>query len=385
MTNDFSLVLGGPLYQLYLRTKLARPPLELLRRRIIAFVVITLIPPALLSALTGRLASGPVPFLLDLTNLQFVTTLPILIGAEVFIHRRLRMLVPEFVDRDLVAQEDRKRFDDAIDRALRLRNSVAAELVLLLLAFTVGHWLWRAQSSLHVASWYMVPQGASMRLTEAGYWLAFVSLPISRFIILRWYFRLFIWYLFVWRASRLHLRLNPLHADRVGGLGFLEHSVAAFSPVLIAQSTFFATVLGNQIWHGGARLADFSFEILSFVAFLVLLVLAPLTFFIRQLGEARLRGSRDYGRFATLYVNAFAEKWLADDKNPSEPLLGTSDIQSLSDLANSFEVVRDMRRVLFGKVMVLRLALFIALPLFPLAFTMVPLDTLATALINLVV
>src|SRR5260370_17953936 len=33
---DFSLVLGGPLYQLYLRTRLARPPLELLVRRMLA-------------------------------------------------------------------------------------------------------------------------------------------------------------------------------------------------------------------------------------------------------------------------------------------------------------------------------------------------------------
>src|SRR5262245_8051715 len=32
---DFSIVLGGPLYQLYIRTRLARPPLELLIRRVL--------------------------------------------------------------------------------------------------------------------------------------------------------------------------------------------------------------------------------------------------------------------------------------------------------------------------------------------------------------
>ena len=31
-TENFSLVLGGPLYQLYLRTRLAKPPLDLLLR-----------------------------------------------------------------------------------------------------------------------------------------------------------------------------------------------------------------------------------------------------------------------------------------------------------------------------------------------------------------
>src|SRR5262245_64353141 len=103
--DDFSLVLGGPLYQLYLRTRLARPPLALLRRRLFALVVLTWFPPALLAAFTGRLLGGPVPFLLDITNLQFVTTLPLLVWAEVVVHRRVLQLVPEFVDRDLVAEK----------------------------------------------------------------------------------------------------------------------------------------------------------------------------------------------------------------------------------------------------------------------------------------
>lgn len=384
MTKDFSLVLGGPLYQLYLRTRLARPPLELLHRRIVVFVAVTFLPPALLSALTGRFASGPVPFVRDLTNLQFVTTLPILVGAEVIIHRRIGAIFSEFEARDLVLAEDRSRFDDAVARALALRNSVAAEVALLVLAFTTGLWLWRTHTGLGVASWYAIPVDGSMHLTQAGWWLAFVSLPISRFVLFRWYFRLFIWYLLVWRVSRLRLVINPLHADRAGGLGFLEQSVAAFAPVLVAQSAFFATVLGNQIWHAGARLVDFRYEVVAFVAFLVVAVLAPLTFFATRLDQARLQGTRHLGRLATRYANAFAARWLAEDVDRTQPLLGTSDIQSLADLANSYDVVRRMRRVPVGKVMILRLAVVVALPLLPLAFTMVPLDTLAATLVNLV-
>ena len=33
---DSSLVLGGPLYQLFLRSGLLKPPLDLLRRRVLA-------------------------------------------------------------------------------------------------------------------------------------------------------------------------------------------------------------------------------------------------------------------------------------------------------------------------------------------------------------
>lgn len=383
--DDFSLTLGGPLYQFFLRTRLARPPLELLRRRILVFVVITWLPPALLAAFTGRFAHGPVPFLLDLTNLQFLVTLPLLIWAEVVIHRQLRLLVPEFVNRNLVTAEDRPRFDEIVARALRLRNSFAAEAALIVLAFAGGYWLWRTYASLHVATWYIVPEGGSMRLTEAGYWFAFVSLPISRFILLRWYFRLFIWYVFLWRVSRLRLNLNPLHADRAGGLGFLETSVTAFALVLIAQSTFLAMVLGDRILHQGARLSDFMYEIVASVVFLMLFVLLPLTFFVRQMLVAKHDGLIRYGRLASRYTNAFHEKWLAAGDDRTEALLGTGDIQSLADLANSYDVVRGMRLLPVDRAALLRLAIFVALPLLPLTLTILPLDQLLGALIHFIV
>jgi hypothetical protein len=385
MVDDFSLVLGGPLYQLCLKTRLARPPLELLRRRILVFVVVTWLPPALLSALTGRFVSGPVPFLFDLTNLQFITTLPLLLWAEVVIHDRLRFIVPQFVERDIVASEDRARFDDIVGRALRLRNSLAAELTVLVLSFTVGYWLWRTYAVLHVAAWYAAPMGGSLRLTDAGYWYAFVSLPISRFVLVRWYFRLSIWYLFLWRVSRLRLRLNALHGDRAGGLGFLDGAASAFAQVIVAQSAYLAMVLGNRIWHEGARLTEFKYEVAASMALLALFVLLPLTFFGKQMVAARRDGVIQYGKLASEYTNAFRSKWLAADGPPSEALLGTSDIQSLSDLASSYEVVRAMRIVPFDKALVLQLAMSVALPLLPLTLTMVPFDKLLTTLVNLIV
>ena len=58
-----SLVLGGPLYQLFLRSRLARPPLELLHRRIIALVLITWLPAAVLALIEGNGLGGvAVPF-----------------------------------------------------------------------------------------------------------------------------------------------------------------------------------------------------------------------------------------------------------------------------------------------------------------------------------
>jgi hypothetical protein len=59
-----------------------------------------------------------------------------------------------------------------------------------------------------------------------------------------------------------------------------------------------------------------------------------------------------------------------------ESALGSGDIQSLADLANSYEVVRKMRIVPFGREPAIRVAIVLTLPLVPLTLTMIPLDKL---------
>lgn len=53
-TPDFSLMLGGPLYQLFLRLRMAKPPLDLLTRRMIIMPLISWLPLLLMSALGGQ-------------------------------------------------------------------------------------------------------------------------------------------------------------------------------------------------------------------------------------------------------------------------------------------------------------------------------------------
>ena len=64
-------------------------------------------------------------------------------------------------------------------------------------------------------------------------------------------------------------------------------------------------------------------------------------------------------------------------------MLGTSDIQSLADLGNAYNMVREMRVVPFSNQAIVRLAVIIALPLAPLALTMAPLERIIDGLIKL--
>ena len=56
--------------------------------------------------------------------------------------------------------------------------------------------------------------------------------------------------------------------------------------------------------------------------------------------------------------------------------MGSGDIQSLADLGNSFEIVKGMKPVPFGKDTLLQLAVISLAPVAPLVLTMIPLGEL---------
>jgi hypothetical protein len=104
-----------------------------------------------------------------------------------------------------------------------------------------------------------------------------------------------------------------------------------------------AGLIANRIFYLRAALPDFKAEIASVVLFLLCLVLAPLLVLAPQLAAAKRTGLREYGTLAERYVREFDARWLRGGAPADEPLVGSADIQSLADLANSFEVVKTMR------------------------------------------
>jgi hypothetical protein len=220
-------------------------------------------------------------------------------------------------------------------------------------------------------------------LTAAGYYYAFVSLPILRFFVLRWYFRLFIWYRFLWQVRALPLLLNLLHPDRAGGLGFLEGSVFALTQMLAAQAIAMAAMICDRIWYAGATLRDFEMEIAGATLFLMFVVLTPLSFFMAKLDLAGRIARREFGDLASRYVSDFRRKWILGE-GEAEPVLGTPDIQSLADLGNAYTVASEIGILPFTKNTTLRLAIAILLPFAPLTLTLVPLQHMIERLIQLV-
>jgi hypothetical protein len=382
---DFSLVLGGPLYQLLRRSRLAGDGLELMQRRMLVIAGIAWVPLLLLATLAGHALHGyiRVPFLYDIeVHVRFLVALPVLIAAELIVHQRLRPALEQFVKRRIVAPEDMQKFHAAIASTLRLRNSVALEVALIVLVYTVGHWTWRSQVALQAETWYGVIDSARLELTLAGYWYLFVSLPIFQFILVRWYVRIALWFSLLWRISRLDLRLMPFHPDRAGGLGFVGRSTDSFVPLVFAQGALLAGLIASQIFHAGHNLAAYKVEIVSLVAFFVAFIFSPLVVFMPHLVRAKREGTADSGTLATRYVQEFERKWVKGEAQAGEALIGSADLQSLADLDASCSVVREMRVVPFTWKDMTRVGVTAVVPLLPLSLTVFSAEELVGYLIK---
>jgi hypothetical protein len=385
--QDFSLVLGGPLFQLLRRSHLSDDAAELVRRRIIVISLLAWVPLLMLSALEGQALGGraAVPFLLDVeVHVKFLLALPLLIIAELVVHQRMRFVVQQFLERNLIPEQALPCFDAAIKSAFRLRNSLLAEVLLIAFVYFVGILLiWRQYVALSTATWYAVPTAEGLKLSVTGFWYGYVSLPIYQFLLVRWYYRIFIWSRFLWQVSRIELSIVPTHPDRVGGLGFLANTVYAFMPLAMAHGVMLAGPIANRIFYLGATLPEWKGEIAILVVFLLCLVLGPLLVFAPQLAQAKRTGNREYGALAARYVREFDAKWLRGRASTDEPLVGSADIQSLADLANSFEVVRTMQIAPITRDALLRLVAATLVPVVPLALTMMPFEELLKRLLGI--
>jgi hypothetical protein len=380
--HDFSLVLGGPIFQFFRRTHLEGEHGELLRRRVTIITLFVWLPLLLLSLFTSASGGAQLSFLHDIeAHARFLVALPILIGGELLVHLRIRPVVRRFVERRIVRPQELPRFDSAIESAVRMRNSIPVELGLLLVVYTLGVWMWSSRVGLNTSTWY-ANAGGRWNLTPAGYWYVFVSIPIVQFILLRWYFRLFVWFRFLWQVCRMDLHLIPTHPDRCAGLAFLGKSSYAFGPILFAQGAMLAGLVASRVLYRGESLLSFKLQIGGFIVFFVAAILGPLLMFTPQMANARRKGLADYGLLAQRYVESFEQKWVGRNPTTSEELLGAADIQSLADLGNSYAFVRDMRPVPFGLDDITRLAAATAAPLVPLLLTIFPAEELLLRIIK---
>jgi len=374
-TIDFSIANNGLLHGLMGRVGLLRPGTAFLVLRVLIMWLITWFPMFMLSIMEGQAIGNAirVPFLYDLSiHTRFLFVAPLFLMAELVVEPRVKESATEFIDSGIVDEADLPGYRVAFQRTLNSARSIVAELILLGIVIAFAAMGFRKGVSTEVTSWEFVWRGGVTTLTPAGWWFAFVGIPVYQFLVLRWLWMLLVWTSYLWRVSRLNLRLIPAHPDQAGGLGFLGITQTWFAPFVLGLASVNASVLANQILYEGATLVSFMPQIILFVGVILLVFLGPLLIFSPKMIIAKRRGLLEYATLASSFVRAFDRRWLKGPEIGEEQLLGNADFSAHADLGATFTNLRgmkiapiDLNTVLFF----LGAALLPMLPLLLLAFT----------------
>jgi hypothetical protein len=368
----FSL-LGGPLHGLGCRLGLVRGGTNTVALGLALGMPLW----TMLVALALIEGVGPRLFSLSVIggHVRLLVVIPLFFLCETWLDPRATTFVGMLVRSGVVPGNALPALEREIDRTGRWKDSWLPEAVCLLAAA-----LWSslgAHLPLAGATAAYDPSRFTTGVTLAGRWYWIVCLPFFRFLILRWIWRLGLWSYFLWRVAKLELHLVPTHPDGAAGLGYLEIVHTHFTPLVLALSAVQAASFAEEISSGRV-----TFEAIYPALALVLIVdaalfLGPLFIFAPKLWACRVKGLSDYMEFAARYVSGFDRKWLGTDDPRGEPLLGTPDLQSLADLSNSVNVVRNMRWVPVSPRMLTDLAIAALVPMLPLLLLKYPVAELA--------
>ena len=385
--EDGDLFMQGAPMLVEFRLGLVRPGRLHTGRRCLVFVLLTWMPLCLLTALEGTLLprSDGISFLTDLGAFaRSWVAGPLLLVADLVAARELSRVAKRFEWMCRFSPSARAGYERIVASTLRLRDGVLLEVlvaatVVVLVLFTVN-----SLSLKDLPLWHHSAADPD-KLSAAGRWYVFVSLPLLLLLVVGWLWRLVLWTRFLVLVARLDLAIVPEHPDRAGGMGFVGYSVRGFATVAAAFGAIVAGAVGNQVLHNGVQLPAMRYVIAGTAAACVVLFCAPLCVFAGRLAAERRRGLRHFGELATSFGLQFGREWFTGDSRVERATLERGDFSAATDLYQVVDRVQAMRFVPLDRVNVTMVAVATLVPFVPVALMAVPFDTLLTAVMGLLV
>jgi hypothetical protein len=381
--HEFGLFWGGLDNRILRLIGLARSDGASLTWRIALHSGVAFVPIVVLCLVEGTAfgSARTIPLLHDVSVLvRLLFCVPLMLIAESAADHGTTRIVRYLHRGGLLREQAAHSLENLAAGVGKLGNLLLPELALIAIALLMIGVDFGATPG--VSSWRQPVGGAGTTL--AGYWLKWVSLPIYRFLLLRWLWRYSIWCWFLWRVSRLSLGLTATHPDQAGGLEFVATGQTNFGVLIVALSASVSSHMAQGMLLAKTHLASYYPNIAVFVVLEALFFLGPLCVFSTKLFCCKRRGAFEYGILGETYTDLFERQWINTPERTDVPLLGTADIQSMADLANTFNIVHGMRMSPFDKYDVLALITPAVVPFLPLLLLEYPVDELARRVLNLI-
>jgi len=362
----FSLTSGGPWYRAMIRYHLTNPVVRVWWLTVIAWS------PLALAAAVRALAGQPIDrAVFDLSvHVRLLVAIPMMLLGELLIDAQCRGALGVLYTGELV---DREALQRAATRAEELRDSPIAEGVLLLIALAGG------QLVMFGAFGVFHGGGTPSAWTFARLWYGCIASPAFQFVTFRWLWHWMIWTYVLVRIARLPLQAIATHPDGACGIGSLAWPITGFASFIFAMGSVLSAAWETQILADRMSVRSLLPAILAFLVIAVSLGCGPVLLFTSHLYRMRRRTLASYTQLATSYVKQFDAKWIGGG---TDELLGTSDLQSLADLGNSFGVIVRTRMTLFTPRNVIDLVLAALVPLIPLALSFVTVEEILKRIVG---
>jgi hypothetical protein len=369
MTAESFSLLGGPLHQIGRR-------LGLVRGTNTVRLGLALGPGLWLVVLALSLLGGVAPQLFEWSvvgaNARLLLVIPLCFVCESLVGPRMTAFVHTIVVRGLVPPGMTAALDAEVRRTNRRANAWWPEAAWLLIAVVLE----LTGTRLGIYGTTEVADASRTSLAALVYF--HVGVTLFRFVLFRWGWKLAVWSWFLWRVSRLDLRLIPGHPDRMGGLGSLGGVHERFASLVAAISIIECTALAESISAGTAVFAATYLLLAMVLVASGALFIAPLAVFTDKLMAARTQGTGQYGNFAARYVTAFEAKWIRGTVREGDPpLLGTPDVPSLAALERVVSTVKEMRWITVGSRLLTTMTLAAVAPFLPLLLLEYPIADLS--------
>lgn len=372
--DDFLISHGGPFYDLQRRLGLLHDSALRAGSRALLFVCIAWLVPLVLSLAEGH-AFGRFedrPFLLDLgVWARFLIAVGLLVLMERQVERGLSAKLAQFARAPLIAPGSMRAAAEAVNRALRRRDSRIAELACLLLAaLATFASLLNAQGS-DARSWLAEGAGEGATLTLAAWWCLLVSSPIFWFLLFRALWRHLVWSMLLRDLAGLDLRLVATHPDARGGLAFVGQYPNAYATFVLAMSCVVGALLANDLLHDKLSIAVYGSVMGAWLAIVLGFFAFPLMAFTRPLSELKQQTLMLAGAQATRFQRQSERKVLGTNVGAPDP----SESETVTEIADPtplFEKTRKLSIFLLSRSALVPVCAAALLPLMAAGVTRMP-------------
>jgi hypothetical protein len=197
--------------------------------------------------------------------------------------------------------------------------------------------------------------------------------------------RILLWGALIIRIGRLDLALVPNHPDRVMGLAFIGNAPLAIAPFFFAASSLVAASWSHDVLYHGAHVKSFALPAAGLAIIAVRANVLPLLTFAPKLGRAKREAMKQYGGLLAQQGRQIHSTYIDGRVADGEGLLDAPGIGPAADGATLYTLVRDSNTVPITRATLVFALVPIAIPLFVVVTTEIPLKevlkTLAKAIL----